>query len=206
MAIEIIGPSGAKAETDLNKNLFTRDGLSEYGSVGGGFTVSGWTTGVVAAALAANTNLMSMRFSASSTRKAYIKRLFLTISIATVGASGGVAGTLAWQKFTTQTPTGGTARTPLRKNAATGSGTDMTDVRDSNAALTGTAPTWTEIAAATQVPVSTVGYVHQHWWSAREAYEPIVLIAGDGIGLRTLVAMAATQTWMFSYTVDWIEK
>lgn len=208
MAIKIIGStSGAELETDANKNVYVRRGLTEYGAAGGGYSVAGATSAVVAAALAANTTLMAMRFNPASARRAYITRMYVAFSPATLGASGGVAGTLGLQKFTTATPTGGTARTPLRKNASTGSGTDMTDVRDSNAALTVTGVAFAEYVAMSLVPLfvsSAGGFLWQ--WSAENAGEPVVLNAGDGLCLRTVVAMAATQTWLYAYTFDWFER
>lgn len=177
-------------------------------SVGGGFSVAGSASAVVAAALAANTMLMSMRFNPASSRNAYITRARICITPATLGAAAGVAGTLGLQKFSAQTPTGGTARTPLRKMPNIGSATDMTDVRDSNAALTGSAPTFSEYAAMTLVPLFVASAGGFEWIIDMDDLGgiPIRLTAGDGLALRTVVAMAATQTWLYSYTFHWYEQ
>jgi len=68
----------------------------------------------------------------------------------------------------------------------------MTDIRDSNAALTGTAPLFVASGAL--------------WseWIYDPAY-PLILEAGDGLALRTQVVMPATQTWSYSYTASWNE-
>jgi hypothetical protein len=207
MSVKLITGTAASGEAAIDTNgcLSTIESLPAWPAAGGYYTVSGQTTGVVAAALAADTMLMSARFSAGSTRKAYVTKFRTVIGVATVGASAGVAGTLGLRRFTAQTPTGGTARTANRMGEALGTATDMTDIRDSNAALTGTAPTWGTIVGVTLVPLFiTSGAMWMEW--IFEPLVPLVLAAGDGVALRTIVAMAATQTWMYSYTMHWYEK
>lgn len=169
----------------------------------GFFSTTGWTVAVVAAGLAASVNLMSARLATGSTRKAYMTRFRFAMTPATVGASGGVAGTIGLQRFTAVTPTGGTARTAARRDAVGGSASDMTDIRDSNAALTGSSPTWGDVVGSTIVPLFTTGGGFE--WIYEPDF-PIIMIAGDGVGLRTQFAMAATQTWMFSYNMHWYER
>jgi hypothetical protein len=205
MAIQIIGNSGTVADTDANRNLLINPGIPAWPAAGGYYTVTGQTSAVVAAALAANTPLMTMRFDPASIRKAYVTRFRVLIGVATVGASAGVAGTLGIQRFTAATPTGGTARTVNRMGEALGTATNMFDVRDSNAALTVTSVTFGNVVASELVPLFiTSGAMWMEW--IFEPNAPIVLVPGDGLSLRTQVAMAATQTWMFSYTVHWLEQ
>jgi hypothetical protein len=205
MGIQVIGNGGVVAEVDANRNLLVEDIFEPgYPAAGGFYTASGWTVAVVAAGLAASVNLMSARLAVGSTRKAYVTKFRFAITPATLGAAAGVAGTIGLQRFTAQTPTGGTARTAARQNAALGTVADITDIRDSNAALTGTAPTWGDVIGATLVPlfVASAGGFEWIW----EPSAPEMLAPGDGIGLRTQFAMAATQTWMYSYTLHWHEK
>lgn len=210
MSVKIITGTAASSEVfvDTNGCVFTTTpqlgSLPAHPSAGGYYTVTGGTSAVVAAALAANTMLMSMRFSAGSTRNAYVTKCLLTLTPATLGASAGVAGTLGLIRFTAQTPTGGTARTPNEQNEPLTTATDMTDVRDSNAALTGTAPTFGNVVASTLVPLF-VASAGSHIWLYEPVY-PVRLQAGDGLALRTIVAMAATQTWLYNYTIEWFEK
>src|SRR6185369_1943914 len=157
MAIQIAGNGGTVVESDSNRNLFHRRGTAHYGAAGGAYVVTGGPSAVVAAALAANTMLASLRHGTSATTNIWITRLRLSFNPATVGASAGVPGQIAWQRFTAQTPTGGTARTPARKDPSTGSGTQVLDVRDSNAALTGTAPTFGDILVINPIPNFTTG-------------------------------------------------
>jgi hypothetical protein len=180
-------------------------GSPAIGAAGGHYTVAGQTSAVVAAALAANTSLMAMRFNPASSRKAYVDRLRVIIGVATVGASAAVAGTLGLQRFTTALPTGGTARTANRLQESTGTATDMYDIRDSNAALTVTGVVFGNVVGVTLVPLFiTTGAMWMEW--IFEPPRPIVLNPGDGLALRTQVAMAASQTWMYAYNFHWEEK
>jgi hypothetical protein len=196
--------AGTLAKIDANKNVMVSPGLAEHPSAGGYYSVGFETSAVVAAALAANTLLASLRFNPSSTRKAYIDRVRLLIGVATVGASAGVAGTLAWQRFTAVTPTGGTAFTPNELNEPLATASDMTDIRANNAALTG-APTFGAIVAVSLVPLFITSGAMWMEWVVDFPY-PVVLQPGDGLALRNPVAMAATQTWMYSGNVYWHEQ
>lgn len=208
MAVRLIGAANL-SDIDSNNNLFTAEGVKGY-TVGGEYIATGFTNAAVAAALAASTMLVSARLAVGSARKAYITRIRTAVTVITPGANGGVPGVLSWQRFTAQTPTGGTARTAAKKNAVHPSNSDLTDIRDSNAALTGTAPTFGDILAATIMPTFpelTSGVVNGGFeWIVEPMSEPIVLAAGDGLALRTQVAMPATTTWGYSYTIHWFEK
>jgi len=204
MAIQLTGNSGTVADTDANRNFYNRRAAATAWATGGMFTVGGGPSGVVAAALAASTTLMSMRHGAAATTKVYISRLKFSINAATVGASAGVPGQIAWQRFTTATPSGGTARTPARKDASTGAATQVADVRDNNAALTVTSVVFTDLFVFHPIPNYTVGASNEYVTDLDED-EYIVLAAGDGICLRTQVAAPATMTWTFTYGVHWHE-
>lgn len=203
MAVIQSGASTDLATVDSNKNIQTAEGLPAHPAAGGFYSVAGQTSAIVAATLAASTPLATMRFSASSTRKAYVQRMRLIITPATVGTSALVAGTLGLQRFTAATPTGGTARTPQEFNEPLATATDMTDVRDSNAALTVTSVVFGALVAVSLVPLFTTGGSME--WIVEPPY-PIVLQPGDGLSLRTVIVMPATQTWMYSYNFYWYEK
>jgi len=75
--------------------------------------------------------------------------------------------------------------------------------------LAGSAPTWGTIVGVTLVPlviVLTSGMVACGWEWIFEPLHPVVLTPGDGLALRTQVAMPATQTWLYGYTAHWFEK
>lgn len=205
MPVVIVGgASGVQADVDSNKNLLVSEGLPAHPSAGGYYSVCGGPAGIVAAGLATDTSLMSMRLASGSTRKAYVYKYRFIMSPATLGASAGVAGQIGLQRFTTATPTTGTARTPNELNEPLATATDMTDVRDSASALTVTSVVFGAEIARSTVPlfVSSAGWFE---WIFEPPY-PVVLQPGDGIVLRTRVALAATQTWVFSYTAYWLEK
>lgn len=206
MSVKLITGTAASSEAfiDANGCLFTAESLPAWPAAGGYYTVAGQASAVVAASLAANTMLMSARFATGSTRKAYVTKFRVVVAAATLGATGGISGTIGIVRFTAQTPTGGTARTANRHGEALGTATDMTDIRDSNAALTGSAPTFGNVVASSLVPNTVVNNNPFEW--IYEPNVPDILAAGDGLALRTLVAMPATQTWVYSYTMHWLEK
>jgi hypothetical protein len=211
VAVPIIGNAGVIADVDENRNLQTFESIPGYPAAGGFYSVAGHTTAVVAAALAADVMLMSARLAIGSARKAYITRIRLHLWAVTANAAAVDQGILGVRRFTAQTPTGGNARTANRFAEAKGTVTDITDIRDSNAALTGTAPTWGNIVA--QVPVPVVQGAVAAGLAAVFAPEyvlefpaPLELVAGDGIALRTIKACPATATWGYSYTIYWYER
>jgi hypothetical protein len=220
MSASIIGNAGVIADVDEARNIQVFQGIPGYPAAGGFYSVTGQsaTTGTpatplsVAAALAADTMLMSMRLSAVSTRKAYIYRVRVNLQPVIANAAAVIPGSLALRRFTTQTPTGGNARTATRFGPTKGSATDVTDIRDSNAALTGTAPTWPAdgIIASTQVPVLegalAAGMTQLGFEWIIEVPAPIELSAGDGLALRTVTTMPATCTWSYSYNIYWWER
>jgi hypothetical protein len=84
----------------------------------------------------------------------------------------------------------------------------MTDVRDSNAALTVTSVVFTDLPGQVLNPAhGTIGNIFDFEWAFDRPFsQPIVLLAGEGLCLRTQVVMPATHTWMYSYTMDWSER
>ena len=179
-----------------------------YGSAGGGFLVTGGNSSVVAADLAANTSLMAARFAPGSSQKAFINKFQIQLVTATLGTAALVNGSLGLQKFTTATPTGGTTRAAVRKNSSEGSTTDMTDIRDSNGALTMTSVVFADVVVQFLNPASGViaNLVSLEWQFDGFYNQPLVLQPGEGICLRSQVGMPVTHTWMYSYVMDWFER
>lgn len=211
MSIPIIGNAGVVADVDEARNIQVFQGIPGYPAAGGFYSVVGNTTAVVAAALGVDVMLMSARMAVGSTRRAYITRFRLHMWAVTANAAAVDQGVLGLRRFTAQTPTGGTARTSNRYAESKGSATDITDIRDSNAALTGTAPTWGTIVAQAPVPVVQGAVAAGLTLVASPEYvfdfpAPVELAAGDGIALRTTKACPATATWGYSYTMHWFER
>lgn len=204
MSVAIVGNGGTVADVDEARNVQIYQTIPGYPSAGGWYSVTGRTEAVVAASLAANTTLMSARFSNSSTRKAYIVRMRVLFTVATAGAAGGIGQTVGLQRFTTATPTAGTARTPDRLGPTKGSATDMTDVRDSNAALTVTSVVFGNVTASSLVASSSTNVAPLDW--VIEFPAPLELSAGDGVCLRTQNAGPGTATWLYTYNMYWFER
>jgi len=198
------GTSAVDADVDSNKNLQVTEGLPAHPAAGGFYTVCGGPAGIVAAGLAADVSLFAMRFAAGSTRKAYVTKFRFVMSPATLGAAAGVAGSIGLQRFTAATPSGGTARTANELAEVLATATDMTSIQDLATALTVTSVVFGTEIARSRVPVFVASAGWFEW--IFEPLHPVVLNAGDGIALRTRVAMAATQTWVFDYTCHWYEK
>lgn len=205
MSVQLIGGTSAVvADVDSNKNLFVVEGLPAHPAAGGYYTVAGGPAGIIAAALAADTTLMAMRFKADSNRKAYISKCTVFIGGATIGVSAGVAGVLGIQRFTTGVPSTGTDRVVNEQNETLTTATDMTVIQDKATALTMTSVVFGTEVAWTRVPLFINGAMWLEW--VFEPTYPTVLSPGDGLCLRTRVACAATQTWVFAYTWEWSEK
>lgn len=207
MAVQVIGNAGVVADVDEGRGLQVLPagvGIPGYPAAGGYYVAAGGVTAIVAAALAANTMLMSARHAAASARKAYIVKMRVLLATATPGAAGGVPSILGLQRFTAQTPTGGTPRTAARLSGTKGTASDLTDIRDSNAALTGTAPTFGDVVGHTLTPTNGVMVAQSEW--VYEPAAPLELAAGDGIALRTQSAGPAAATWVFTWNMHWFER
>lgn len=206
MSTTIIGYSGIVSEVDENRNSNVNWAvIPGYPAAGGFYTVAGKSgAAAIAAALAADTTLMSMRMAPASTRKAYITKVRVQMNTLTAGAAGGVPSVLGLQRFTTATPTGGTARTVHQIGPTKGSASDITDVRDNNAALTVTSVVFGQEVAWSTTPTSGLGVALLEW--IFEPVAPIELGAGDGLCLRTRQVGPATATWYFSYNFHWFER
>lgn len=186
--------------------IATFEGLAPHPGVGGFYSVTGQSgTAPIAASLAANTTLMSMRFDPTSTRKAYIKRAQMQLQIVTVGSSGLVPGSIGLQRLNAATPTLGTARTVAEFDEVLSTPSEMVDVRDHNAALTVTSVVFGKVISQCFVPIDNTYATSWYLWEI-DLIHPIVLQPGDGLCLRTQTAMPGTQSWMFTYNFAWEEK
>lgn len=179
---------------------------NELPGAGGFFGVSGGTSAAIAAALAANTVLMAMRFAAAPnpTVVALIHRLRLRTFGVTQATSGLQPGLISWQRFNTASPTGGTVRTPGAFNQDRPNATQVSTVQDNPAGLTTTGMVFGDIMDTVPVPLFTGGMMEEDFLF--EPPHPIVLKAGEGLCLRTQTAMPATQTWGFAYLVTYDEE
>jgi hypothetical protein len=205
--VEVQGNAGTIADFDPSHNLFVRRGTSGYGTAGGAFSVSGGPSAMVTTP-AVGSLLVSLRHSPAATTNVYITRLrFMISGTAAIGTTG-VAGVIGWQRFTNATPSGGTSRTPARKDLSSGSNTQVIDVRDSNVALTATGVNLGEVLSSCILPPlssSSTPYFYE-WVMDLDEDEFYRLTAGDGIGAVIQVANVSSQSWVFSYTIHYLEK
>lgn len=207
MPVLIRGFGGVDAEVDEARNIQVFQGIPGYPAAGGWYSVSGKSgAAAIAAALATDTTLMSARFSTGSTRKAYITGGRVIMATLTPGAAGGVPSVLGLQRFSGATPTSGTPRSAHRFGPSKGSVSDMTDIRDNNAALTVTGVTFGEEASWSITPTHGTNVTAILWDILKLADAPMELSAGDGICLRTRQVGPATATWYFSYVFYWFER
>lgn len=203
------GLSNTDVDTDANRNLKVTFGqLAILAANGGYYSVTG-TSGAVAVSLAANTFLASMYVAQPSAvgKRVYVTRVRTVMYETTAAANTSlVPGALGIQKYVSPVaPTGGTARTINKFDEVLFPTSVVTDVRDSNAALTGTAPTFGNVPDMFLVPTFiTVGAM---WYeNIYEPEYPLVLVPGEGLALRTQVVMPALQQWLYSYSFRWFEK
>jgi hypothetical protein len=176
------------------------------GTGGGHYSVSFAQSAVTAASLAADTPLLAMRLSTSSQRKAFIYKIRIGIAISTFGTSALVPGSIGLQRFSGATHSGGLSRTVNRMSEVSGTTSDMTDIRDSNAALTDTSVVYGTIISTTLLPLAIGMNGSSGFDWTLEPPAPIVLVPGEGLVLRTQTVMPATQTWIYSYSIYWCEE
>ena len=205
MSVQLAGNGGVVADVDEARNIQIYQTIPGYPAAGGFYSVAGKSgAAAIAAALATDVSLMSARLATGSTRRAYITRMRVLMHTLTAGAAGGVPSVLGLQKFTSATPTGGAARTAARLGGSKGSASDITDIRDNNAALTVTSVVFTDELAWSLTPTAGVAVTPIEW--IIEPPAPIELAAGDGVVLRTRQVGPATATWFFTYSMYWFER
>jgi hypothetical protein len=205
MAWLLRGLAGVDADVDEANNVKIYQTIPGYPTAGGWYTVAGKSgAAAIAAALATDSTLMAARFATGSTRKLYLAKARVLMSTLTAGAAGGVPAVLGLQRFSAATPSGGTTRTPNRLGPSKGSTSDLTDVRDNNAALTVTSVVFGDEMGWSLTPTNGVLVSPIEWiW---EPPAPAEFSAGDGFCLRTRQVGPATATWFFSYTFHYFER
>lgn len=206
------GVSGALADVDSGSKGMHVAVLPH----GRGYSVSG-ATGIIAAALGANSTIFALRLDPSAgSVKAYIQkiRIVFTTTVAftvpiTAGrrlavyrgsganASGGTAITIAGQKDSTHAPS----------ECNTAQGGDIRIATTGALTVTGITFETQEFATMSLVHVGAAGAVYEaafEYWAA-DNY-PITLQPGQLLAIRNPAAMDAAGTWQAAITIDWFEK
>lgn len=173
------------------------------------------TSGILVAALAANSSVFAMRLDPGAGVRAYIERIRLGITTLTAFTTPVTAGRrLALFRGSGAQPSGGTALTPANKWTAGPAPSEFTtaqggDVRISTtAALTVTGITF-ETTSLREFSMSHIGasggFVEYLVDFAASEFCPIILEPGQLIAIRNPVVMDAAGTFQVSVAVDWHE-
>jgi len=161
-------------------------------------------TGVLGAALAAGATLFSMRQAAAPTKSIYITGIDVQFAC-TVAFTTASQQLFVIERFSTATPSGGTAYTPLRHSTSYPA-SEAVDIRASTtAALTVTSVVFEGfqvpiLGAASPLVSSTVGAS----FDLREG--PIRLQANEGLCIRNVVVWPAAGTGVLTAQIRWNER
>lgn len=220
MAIQIQGNAGTVSEVDGTtfRALRTTSRPVDHGALGayafGGFT------GILPAALAANSEIFQFRWTHAS-NLAVIRKVRIAASVTTTFFAAGVPVQIDLVKATgwTGAGTGGTAVSPaalLKRRTSMGSSLVASgDIRIATTAALGAGTKTLEtlslssLLAGGPITASLNGTIIAPGtilWQAEVADQehPLVLVQNEGFVIRS-VAVPATGTWMAAVTVDWAE-
>lgn len=220
MAIQLQGNSGTIA--DVDGTTFRAQRVTprpvDHGSLGayayGGFT------GILPAALGANSEIFQFRW-VDATRLAVIRKVRIAASVTTTFFAAGVPVQIDLVKATAWSAqgTGGTGLTPaalLKRRTSMGSTLLASgDVRIATTAALGAGTKTLETLALSSVlaggPITaslngTIIAPGTILWQAEvgDGEHPLVLAQNEGFVIRS-VAVPATGTWTAAITIDWAE-
>lgn len=220
MAIQLQGNGGTVAEVDGTAFRAQRVTVRpmDHGSLGA-YSYGGFT-GILPAALAANSEIFQFRWT-DATRLCVINGVKISSAVSTTFFAAGVPSQIDLIKSTgwTAAGTGGTAISPaalLKKRTNMGSSLIASgDIRIATTAALGagtkTLETYAMASAAAACPItaSLNGTIIPPGTILFEAdvehgEHPLVLAQNEGFSIRS-VAVPATGTWTASITVDWTE-
>lgn len=172
-------------------------------------------TGVVGAALAANSSVFAMRLDPSSARLAFIERIRLQYTTIVAYTTPLTAGRrLALFRGSGAATSGGTAiTTSVTKNTAsaasefnTAQGGDMRVATTGALTVTGITFEADPIRTMSLVHVGNAGnYAEMLWEFHASECAPVVLQPGQVLAIRNPAAMDAAGTWQLVVNVDWHE-
>lgn len=200
--------SGNFAEVSGKKGLLTS---KQYR--GSTFVVSN-NTGVIAAALAANSAIFAMRLDpGAGNKKAFISKIRLAYTcIVAFTTPVAASRRLALFRGSGAQPSGGTAITLAGKKDSASTDSEMEtaqggDIRiAANGALTATGITF----EAQELLFLSMAHAGASGNFAEETYDlednPIVLAPGQLLAIRNPVVMDAAGTWQLSLSIEWYEE
>jgi hypothetical protein len=198
------------AQTVLDKSAWVTPRYQRRTAAQGMYRLQVSSAAVVAAALAQNSSLFSMRLNPTSGKRVYLWAAYIRINaIAAFTAPG---GDLMLQRFSAATPTAGTGLTlpgDIQKYRSDDPNTELSDVRFSNAALT-VAGVAFDAGRGPAVYVPQLGantIIDRNFYDPNTFQRPLELAAGEGFVLRNpIAAMGAGGTWLWSLALTWEER
>lgn len=219
MAIGIIGATGVVSNVD-GSTFQAQNAMNkpvDYGSLGA-FSYGGFT-GILPAALAANSEIFQFRWS-NLVARCLITRITIAANVSTTFFAAGVPVQINLTKATgwSAAGTGGTAPTPaatIKKRSGSGSTlVALNDLRIATTAALGAgtktleASAMASLAAPGPITTSLNGQILARTTlfeaNANHGQGPIVLVQNEGLAIRS-VAVPATGTWSAAVTIDWLE-
>lgn len=220
MSIQIQGNGGTVAEVGGTtfRALSVSPKPTEHGSLGA-YTYGGFT-GILAAALGANSEIFQFRWT-DATRLAVIRKIRFSSCVSTTFFAAGVPSQVDLVKATAWTAagTGGTAVSPaalLKRRTSMGSSLIASgDIRIATTGALGAGTKTLEtlslstLVAPAPITASLNGQMVAPGtvlWQAEigDGEHPLVLAQNEGFVIRS-VAIPATGTWSAAITVDWAE-
>lgn len=205
-----------KGGNKANSEVVVEEGAARTMIVprGSGYAASA-TTGTIAAALAVNSAVFSMRLDPGSTVRAFIERIRLQWTcIAAFTTPVTVGRRLELYRGSGAAHTGGSAITAAHKKSPTSGGSEFDtalggDMRVASTSALGASGITFEAPAIRSLSLVHVGnagnFIERLWeFHATEA-APIQLEPGQLIAIRNPVVMDAAGTWTLGVDVDWHE-
>ncbi len=219
MALQIAGANGTVVQASVEHQA-ARVESRPFDSAGLGAYAYGGLTGIIPAALAANSEIFQFRWT-DATRFCIIRKIRISASVSTTFFAAGVPMQLDLIKSSAWTVqgTGGTGVTPaalLKKRssmantlvatgdlriattAALGAGTKTLEGL-SLAAVTAACPITASLNGSI-IPAGTVLFQNE----VADGEYPLILAQNEGISIRS-VAVPATGTWTASVEIQWAE-
>lgn len=152
----------------------------------------------VTAATAALSVIFSMRNASGSTKTVYIENFYFNVGFFQTSPAVPSLSAYGLFRFTTATPTGGTASTPVGLDSSNAA-TQVTDVRSAAAGLTTTGIVASSLISATALPRALGSNAV---WTFRGP--AVVLAPGEGLGINLLAAAVAGD--IIAGTIMWSER
>lgn len=219
MALQIAGANGTVVQVSVEHQA-ARVESRPFDSAGLGAYAYGGLTGIIPAALAANSEIFQFRWT-DVTRFCIIRKIKISAAVSTTFFAAGVPMQLDLVKSTAWTVqgTGGTGITPaalLKKRTSMGNTLVATgDVRIATTAALGAGtktPEGLSLAAivaacpitaslnGTIIPPGTIMFQNE----VADGEYPLILGQNEGISIRS-VAVPATGTWQAAIEIQWAE-